>query len=206
MSEREPRYGLAWPLGAVLLCSTVASEARADEWTETTPALQTSRWSVYGHVSSIGESTSLGVAGEYRPVRFFSISAGLGAGLGVDDYLDQGQIGRGAYDVTTQLLGLEVMGHFLFGTAASGPHSLELAFGGSVGALRQDGKIDERTSGGRILTEDIYGDGFGFYPSGALAYRFHPLDGGLVFRTGASINYGARGYVPLPMVSLGYAF
>ncbi|MBM4377329.1 MAG: hypothetical protein FJ095_19795 [Deltaproteobacteria bacterium] len=85
------------------------------------------------------------------------------------------------------------MAHLLAGPANSA-HSFEYALGLSFGVLHEEGYGDSDW------------DSFAAYPSSTIGYRYHPLDGGFLFRIGASINYATFGYIPLPMISAGYAF
>lgn len=138
-------------------------------------------WSVHGHLSNL-VFTSVGVAAEWRPSRWFATS--LGAGLGIvtgPSVIPAGQL----------------MAHGLAGPSESA-HSFEFALGLNAGVV-----ISSAVFPGGV--EETYADPL-VLPAVFAGYRYHPVEGGLVIRGGVSYQYGVAVFLPAPCVSVGYAF
>ncbi len=117
----------------------------------------------------------MGAAYTYRPTRALAFSGGLGAGY-VFPLMNRPD------DASSVSIAGQGMVHGLFGGA--GAHSFESAAGVSV------------------LTNPSVSDPASLLPSVFLGYRYQPLDGGVVVRSGLGWLYGGIGRSG----SVGYAF
>jgi hypothetical protein len=106
----------------------------------------------------------------YRPLRMLAISAGVGVSGVV------GIAGGGG----TSAYGGQAMAHLLFGGDSA--HSFELALGGGL-VFSNDGFLCVSECGGPTR-------GLAVAPATQVGYRFHPLDGGFLFRTGVAWELG----------------
>jgi hypothetical protein len=141
----------------------MAADADAGEGLGAVPR---ARHAIYLGVTSLILLNSVGVNYSYRPFRGFAVS--LGAGLSA--------LFTGIGGVTAA--GGQMMAHGLFGGAGS--HSFELAGGLSVVSTNSEIFCSSCDSSNRLAA----------LPSAFLGYRYHPLDGGFLFRAGAAWEFG----------------
>ncbi|MFO0626856.1 MAG: hypothetical protein U0325_14685 [Polyangiales bacterium] len=129
-------------------------------------AVPQARHAIYLGATSLILLNSVGLNYSYRPFRGFAVSVGAG--------LSAAFAGFGSVSA----VGGQMMAHGLFGGAGS--HSFELAGGLSVVSTTSTifcGSCDETT---RLAA----------LPSAFLGYRFHPMNGGFLFRAGAAWEFG----------------
>lgn len=129
-------------------------------------AVPRARHAIYLGATSLILLNSVGLNYSYRPFRGFAVS--LGAGLSA---AFAGSAGAAA-------VGGQMMAHGLFGGAGS--HSFELAGGLSVVSTSSTIFCSSCDDGTRLAA----------LPSAFLGYRYHPLDGGFLFRAGAAWEFG----------------
>jgi hypothetical protein len=129
-------------------------------------AVPRARHAIYLGLTSVIVSNGVGLSYSYRPLRGFAVS--LGAGLSGFIALSSG----------VAAVGGQMMAHGLFGGAGS--HSFELAGGLSVVSTNSGIFCSSCDSSSRLAA----------VPSAFLGYRFHPLDGGFLFRAGVAWEYG----------------
>lgn len=138
----------------------------ADAAGEGLGAVPRARHAIYLGLTSVIISNGVGLSYSYRPLRGFAVS--LGAGLSGVIALSSG----------VAAVGGQMMAHGLFGGAGS--HSFELAGGLSVVSTNSGIFCSSCDSSTRLAA----------VPSAFLGYRYHPLDGGFLFRAGAAWEYG----------------
>lgn len=129
-------------------------------------AVPRARHAIYLGLTSVIVSNGVGLSYSYRPLRGFAVS--LGAGLS----------GVIALSTGVAAVGGQMMAHGLFGGAGS--HSFELAGGLSVVSTNSGIFCSSCDSSNRLAA----------VPSAFLGYRYHPLDGGFLFRAGLAWEYG----------------
>ena len=129
-------------------------------------AVPRARHAIYLGATSLILLNSVGVNYSYRPLRGFAVS--LGAGLSA--------LFTGVGGITA--VGGQMMAHGLFGGAGS--HSFELAGGLSVVSTNSGIFCSSCDSSNRLAA----------VPSAFLGYRYHPMDGGFLFRAGAAWEFG----------------
>ncbi len=138
------------------------------------------QFAVYGQLTTLIVLNSIGASFEYRPIRAFSVSGGLGYGL----------------SVVGQSIAAQVAAHGLFGPP--GPHSFEVSVGVAPTYI-----FDALCFFCGEETPDPRGV---ILPSAFLGYRYQAMDtseDGVVLRVGPGWNYGTGIGLDL---SLGYAF
>lgn len=123
-----------------------------------------SRHAIYVEATSLIVLDSIGVQYEYRPIRGFSLSFGLGLSVAV------------GIVVNARAFGGQMLLHGLVG--GDSPSSFEIAAGLSV-----------MTSDATLIFSDTVTREVGVAPALFLGYRFQPLDGGALFRVGGAWSY-----------------
>jgi len=133
-------------------------------------AVPGARHAIYLSLTSLLITNAASVNYAYRPLRMLAISAGFGVS-GVVGIL--GGSGSSAY-------GGQAMVHLLFG--GDGAHSFELGLGGAL-VLSDDGFLC-------VSGCDGVARGLTLAPTTQLGYRYHPMQGGFLFRTGVAWELG----------------
>lgn len=128
-------------------------------------AVPRARHAIYLGATSLIVLNSVGLNYSYRPLRGFAVSLGAGLSAAFAGFAGAAAVGG------------QMMAHGLFGGAGS--HSFELAGGLSVVS----------TNSG-IFCSDCDSSRLAALPSAFLGYRYHPLDGGFLFRAGAAWEFG----------------
>lgn len=129
-------------------------------------AVPRARHAIYLGATSLFVLNSVGLNYSYRPLRGFAVSLGAGLSAAFAGFAGAAAVGG------------QMMAHGLFGGA--GAHSFELAGGLSVVS----------TSSAIFCSSCDDSTRLAALPSAFLGYRYHPLDGGFLFRAGAAWEFG----------------
>jgi len=161
--------------------AAIDSERPASTGPTTTEGLiPRAKYALYISGTSLLSYNGLGLNFGYRPFRGFAVSFGAGWSENKGWPTPSGQI---------TAWGAQVAMHGLFGGESA--HSFELA--GGIGLVNSWGML---TTGGSFSfsfsssSSSRTVDGLEAAPVGFIGYRYHPLDGGFLFRTGIGLELG----------------
>lgn len=141
----------------------VMADANAGEGLGAVPR---ARHAIYLGATSLIVLNSVGLNYSYRPLRGFAVSLGAGLSAAFAGFAGAAAVGG------------QMMAHGLFGSADA--HSFELAGGLSV--------VNTTSA---IFCSDCDGSTrLAAVPSAFIGYRYHPMDGGFLFRSGVAWEFG----------------